>query len=83
MSVLRFGDKEHCLEVAAELGYLWRHCESNSKQVQYDPVGFDYDPSIYRKTLGISNDMPIISSGGDAKRLQPLWNLLLKENDDA
>ena len=79
----RFGDREHCLEVAVELGYLWQYREPNSEQVQYDPVGFDYDPSVYRKSLGILDDMPIISFGGDTKRLQPLWNLLLKENDDA
>ena len=82
VSVLRFGDKEHCLEVAAELGYLWQYSESNSDEVQYDPMNFDYDPILYRKSLDIPDDMPIISFGGDAKRFQPLWNRLMKENSD-
>jgi len=83
VSMQRFGDKEHCFDIAVELGYLWQHREPNSGEIQYDLVCFDYDPSVYRKSLGIRDDMPIISFGGDTKRLQPLWNLLLKENDDA
>ena len=82
VSMLRFGDKEHCFEVALELGYVWQHLEPNSEETQYSLVGFDYNPSVYRKSLGIPDDMPIISFGGDVKCFQPLWNRLLKENSD-
>jgi len=77
----RFGDKEKVLEAGIELGYIAKMYDPISGGYNYDPIGFDYDPALYRKSLNIQDDMPIVS--GDDKRhneYQQLWKILLSED---
>ena len=60
LSIRRFGDNKHWLEIAFELGYVSKNIDTKSGEVTFDPIGFDYDIRLVRKTLGISVDMPII-----------------------
>ena len=83
VSIQRYGDKEHCLEVAAELGYLWQHPNPNGGNFEYEPVGFDYDPAQYRISMNISEGMPLVRQ--DECRhaeYQQLWKRLLSENKE-
>ena len=60
LSIRRFGDNKHWLEIAFELGYVSKNIDTKSGDVTFDPIGFDYDIRLVRKTLGMSVDMPII-----------------------
>ena len=78
----KFGDKDRVLDAAVELGYMWKHRDQNTGEICYDPIGFDYNPVFCRNSLGISQDMPLISSD-DRKRDQynRLWQRLLIEKE--
>ena len=75
-----FGDEEHVIEAAVDLGYLWRYRDPNNGQLQHDPIGFDYDPLLYRASMNIPQDMPLVHQD-DSKHdeYQRLWKLLLSE----
>jgi len=67
---LRFGDKERWLQVAQDLGYILSNGE---------PIGFEYDPSLARASLGIAEKMPLFKSEGNAESYKTLRKLLLME----
>ena len=81
-SILKYGDVSRWLDIAAELGYVVKEIDPNTKEINYVPEGFDYDPTRYRESLGIADNMPIISAHRDAKHFEPLWDRLLKENSN-
>jgi len=60
LSIRRFGDNTHWLEIAFELGYVSKKIDTKSGEVTFDTIEFDYDIQLVRKTLGMSVDMPII-----------------------
>ena len=60
LSLKRFGDNTHWLEIAFELGYVSKKIDTKSGEVTFDTIEFDYDIQLVRKTLGMSVDMPII-----------------------
>lgn len=77
---LHFGDKGKVLDAAKALGYIGPISYDPETGVQEGPVDFDYDPALYRQSLGIHADMPLISTHGDAEHFKPLWDRLLKED---
>jgi hypothetical protein len=60
LSLKRFGDNTHWLKIAFELGYVSKKIDTKSGEVTFDPIEFEYDIQLVRRTLGISVDMPII-----------------------
>jgi hypothetical protein len=60
LSVKRFGNNTHWLEIAFELGYVSKKIDSKTGEITFDPIGFDYDVQFVRKSLGISTDQPIV-----------------------
>ena len=79
----RYGDRDHCIEVAVELGYLWKYREPNSGEICYDPTDFDYDPVLYRSSMNILEDMPLIrQDDGRQNDYSQLWKLLLTEEKE-
>jgi hypothetical protein len=60
LSIRKFGDNTHWLEIAFELGYVSKKIDTKSGEVTFDTIEFDYDIQLVRKTLGMSVDMPII-----------------------
>jgi hypothetical protein len=60
ISIQRYGDDSHWLDIAAELGYLSKETNPKSGNAIYEPIGFDYNPELVRNTLGIPADLPII-----------------------
>ena len=81
-SILKCGDVARWLDLAAELGYVIKEIDPNTKEINYVPEGFDYNPTLYRESLGIPDNMPIISAYRDTKHFEPLWDCLLKENSN-
>ena len=81
-SILKHGDVARWLDLAAELGYVIKEIDPNTKEINYVPEGFDYNPTLYRESLGIPDNMPIISAYRDTKHFEPLWDCLLKENSN-
>ena len=83
VSMQRYGDKEHLVEVAVELGYIWRYRDQYTGKICYDPIGFDYDPAKYRASLKIPKGMPIIRQDESRQtEYQQLWKSLLSEDKE-
>ncbi len=60
-------------DAAVELGYL--------SQDKADPIGFSYDPVLYRDSLGLPQDMPIVlsnASDANAEAQDNVWEWLLR-----
>ncbi len=79
----RFGNKERWRDVACELGYVARIRDPESGETYMEPIGFDYDPALYRASLGIPQDMPLLSQGevGNPEGYRQLWDWLLEEKE--
>ena len=60
LSIRRFGDNTHWLEIAFELGYVSKKIDTKTGEVTFDAIGFDYDVQQVRKTLEISDEQPIV-----------------------
>ena len=83
LSIRRFGDNTHWLEIAFELGYVSKKIDTKSGEVTFDPIEFDYDIKLVRKTLEISDEQPIIryaETGQD--EYKRMINLLFNNNGD-
>jgi len=77
----KFGDKDHCLEVATELGYIYQYSDHHTGETLYDPIGFDYDPVLYRNSLNIPDGMPLVRQDeGRGVEYQQLWKSLFSED---
>ncbi len=74
----RFRDRERWLDAAIQLGYVWRFREPNTGQIQHDPIGFDYDPVLYRNSLNIDENMPLVRRDDSRQDgYQQLWKSLI------
>jgi len=81
LSMKKFGDKDHCLEVATELGYIYQYSDHHTGETLYDPIGFDYDPVLYRNSLNIPDGMPLVRQDeGRGVEYQQLWKSLFSED---
>ena len=60
LSFKKYGDNTNWLQVAVDLGYVSKQVDSKSGKMIFEPIGFDYDIQLVRKTLDMSSDMPII-----------------------
>ena len=49
----KYGDKERWLDAASELGYIAKLYDSEASKYYHEAVGFGYEPSEYRVSLGI------------------------------
>ena len=78
----RFGDRERWLDAASELGYVAKLYDTEKCKFYYEAVGFGFDPSEHRASLGIPDNMPIVSRDGSPDTYQRLWDYLLKEHAD-
>jgi hypothetical protein len=82
---IRFGDKSKVWDAAKALGYIGSFCyNQETESIEEYPIRFDYDPALYRESLGIPADMPIIKlkqTGQEAYR--HLLELLLDGNEGA
>jgi len=69
------------MEVAIELGYVWKHRDPHTGETLYDPIGFDYDPVLYRNSLNIPDGMPLVRQDeGRGVEYQQLWKSLFSED---
>ncbi|MFC1964818.1 hypothetical protein ACFLWG_02295 [Chloroflexota bacterium] len=74
----RFGDRERWLDAAIELGYIIKFYDKEIGTSCYDLMGFDYNPALYRASLNISEDMPLVSQNDRCSEdYQRLWQRLL------
>jgi len=67
---IRYGDKQRCIDVAKELGYVSKDGE---------PLGFEYDPVMARSSLGIPEGMPLVNESESPECYQRLRSWLLSE----
>ncbi len=81
----RFGAKERWPDIAYELGYVAKVHDPESGKVYMEPVAFGYDAALYRTSLGIPHDMPLVSESeaGNLKAYRRLWDWLLLEEKEA
>ena len=66
----QFGDEERWFETAVRLSYVTPNGE---------PIGFDYNPLLYRASLGLPPDYPLINPDGHEPRYDAMWDRLMKE----
>lgn len=77
----RYGDRDRWIDAAIDLGYVQREVDHHTGKFYLIPVGFEYDPSLLRASLGISNDMPLVSrQEGNHLGYTQLWDWLLTED---
>ena len=77
----RFRDRERWLDAAIQLGYVWRYREPNTGQIHHDLIGFDYDPVLYRNSLNIPEDMPLVRQDNSRQDgYQQLWKSFLSRD---
>lgn len=74
----RFGDENRVIDAAVELGYLRKYTDPATNEESIEPIRFDYDPKLYRESLGIQDDMPIPSGSENHEALQQLYDKLLE-----
>lgn len=81
----RFSDKERWLDAAWELGYIAEIYDAETGKTYIEPVGFDYNPALARASLGIPDNMPLVSQSeaGNFEGYQQLWDRLLSEEKEA
>jgi hypothetical protein len=66
----KFGDACRWADVAVELGYV--------SQDKADPIGFSYDPVLFRDSLGLPQNMPLVcAKQSDPGRIKRMWEFLL------
>ena len=75
----RFGDKGRIIDAARGLGYIGIcYYDSTTDRAEEGPIGFSYDPALYRESLGLPSNMPLVSNNGNPNAYQHLWDYLLK-----
>ena len=77
-----FGQKGRWLDIAIELDYVGPVYDPEAEKTYLEPLGFDYDPALARSSLGIPNNMPLVTQAGNLEAYQQLWDWLLKEEKD-
>lgn len=83
----KYRDKEMWLEIAYELGYVTKSINPKSGNVVYESYGFEYDGALIRKSLGLSENSPLVfrEVSVNNQLYSRLWDKLLKEeiNEDS
>lgn len=77
----KYGDKRMWLEIAYELGYIAKSINPKSGSIVYEPYGFEYDGTLIRKSLGLSENSPLVfrEASVTSQMYNQLWDKLLKE----
>lgn len=77
----QYGDRERWPEAAHKLGYLVSWTDKHG-QNHTDLEGFEYDPVLYRASLGLPQELPLISEiSGNRDRYDRMWDWLLGEEE--
>jgi len=76
-----FGDKQRWWEAAMKLGYVCEWTDSYGRP-QFELLRFDYDPGLYRISLGMPDDIPLISENhGNREAYERMWEQLFEEKE--
>ena len=79
----KFGNRERWLDTAVQLGYVAKFHEPQTGQLCHDPIGFDYDPVLYRTSLNVPEDMPLVRQDDSRQDgYQQLWKSLMSEKKE-
>lgn len=77
----RFGDKQRWWEASIELGYVTEWTDSYGR-FQVDLLRFDFDPVLYRDSLGLPQGLPLVSEhSGNREAYDRLWDRLLEKSE--
>jgi len=77
----RFGAKQRWWEAAVELGYIAEWTDSYGR-FQVDHLRFEHDPVLYRASLGLPKDRPLMSDNhGNREAYDRLWDRLLEKSE--
>ena len=77
----KYEDKVRWLEIAYQLGYVSKSINPESGNIAYEPYGFEYDGALIRKSLGLTENGPLIFKeiSANTEPYHRLWDRLLKE----
>jgi len=77
----KYRDRQMWLEIAYELGYITKLVNLKSGNIVYEPYGFEYDGALIRKSLGLSENSPLVfrETSVNSQMYSRLWDRLLKE----
>jgi len=78
----QFRDKGQWMDAAVDLGYVIKIYNPKTGRDHYESVGFNYDSKLYRESLVISTDMPLVLEEGAPDAYKRLWDFLLRENEN-
>jgi hypothetical protein len=56
----KYGDDGHWLDAAFDLGYVAKYTDPANGHTYFELAGFDYDPTLARVTLGITDQEPVV-----------------------
>jgi len=77
----KYGDRQRWLEIAHQLDYITKSTNLESGNIVYEPYGFEYDGFLIRKSLGLSQNGPLVfrEISMNSNLYHQLWDKLLKE----